>query len=125
GKRRCGAGVTTGGSTEVRCVLGQTPIEPQTSQKEEPVPECLDAIRVSLSSKPTNGSAMSFFFSSRRRHTRLVSDWSSDVCSSDLPLPGRSVRIVLVEPGHGPPGAHRDPARARPGRAKPRLHAQG
>src|SRR5437016_3121772 len=26
----------------------------------------------------------SFFFSSRRRHTRLVSDWSSDVCSSDL-----------------------------------------
>src|SRR5215213_10987206 len=27
---------------------------------------------------------MSFFFSSRRRHTRLVSDWSSDVCSSDL-----------------------------------------
>src|SRR5437016_5241406 len=27
-----------------------------------------------------------FFFSSRRRHTRLVSDWSSDVCSSDLPL---------------------------------------
>src|SRR5437016_6359597 len=27
-----------------------------------------------------------FFFSSRRRHTRLVSDWSSDVCSSDLCL---------------------------------------
>src|SRR5437016_7614214 len=30
------------------------------------------------------GFATSFFFSSRRRHTRLVSDWSSDVCSSDL-----------------------------------------
>src|SRR5262249_59128648 len=28
-----------------------------------------------------------FFFSSRRRHTRLVSDWSSDVCSSDLREP--------------------------------------
>src|SRR5438093_7281485 len=28
-----------------------------------------------------------FFFSSRRRHTRLVSDWSSDVCSSDLGRP--------------------------------------
>src|SRR5438093_4862782 len=28
-----------------------------------------------------------FFFSSRRRHTRLVSDWSSDVCSSDLVAP--------------------------------------
>src|SRR5258706_4573696 len=27
-----------------------------------------------------------FFFSSRRRHTELVSDWSSDVCSSDLPV---------------------------------------
>src|SRR2546426_8987656 len=29
---------------------------------------------------------MSFFFSSRRRHTRLQGDWSSDVCSSDLTL---------------------------------------
>src|SRR5256885_3122138 len=28
------------------------------------------------------------FFSSRRRHTRLQGDWSSDVCSSDL---GRSL----------------------------------
>src|SRR5205814_5157643 len=27
-----------------------------------------------------------FFFSSRRRHTRCLSDWSSDVCSSDLTL---------------------------------------
>src|SRR6266446_10302953 len=27
-----------------------------------------------------------FFFSSRRRHTRLQGDWSSDVCSSDLSL---------------------------------------
>src|SRR5690349_23985926 len=26
----------------------------------------------------------SFFFSSRRRHTRSLRDWSSDVCSSDL-----------------------------------------
>src|ERR1039458_2060780 len=34
------------------------------------------------------------FFSSRRRHTRCLSDWSSDVCSSDLhalPLPCRLV----------------------------------
>src|SRR5256885_7580068 len=28
--------------------------------------------------------AVIFFFSSRRRHTRLQGDWSSDVCSSDL-----------------------------------------
>src|SRR2546430_9591996 len=33
-----------------------------------------------------------FFFSSRRRHTRFDCDWSSDVCSSDLPgrHPGRA-----------------------------------
>src|SRR5256885_4851852 len=30
------------------------------------------------------GSVRFFFFSSRRRHTRLQGDWSSDVCSSDL-----------------------------------------
>ena len=27
---------------------------------------------------------LKIFFSSRRRHTRLQGDWSSDVCSSDL-----------------------------------------
>src|SRR5438034_1770491 len=30
-----------------------------------------------------------FFFSSRRRHTRSLCDWSSDVCSSDLARRGR------------------------------------
>src|SRR5204863_7083176 len=34
-----------------------------------------------------------FFFSSRRRHTRSLRDWSSDVCSSDLP----AVRRILDE----------------------------
>src|SRR5690349_23135192 len=29
-------------------------------------------------------SGVFFFFSSRRRHTRSLRDWSSDVCSSDL-----------------------------------------
>src|SRR3712207_7107062 len=34
---------------------------------------------------PTAGPCWrSFFFSSRRRHTRYWRDWSSDVCSSDL-----------------------------------------
>src|SRR5688500_20223385 len=35
-----------------------------------------------------------FFFSSRRRHTRLQGDWSSDVCSSDLleRRPGKRLR---------------------------------
>src|SRR5699024_11825727 len=38
-----------------------------------------------------------FFFSSRRRHTRSKRDWSSDVCSSDLP--GHGVyRCGWVEP---------------------------
>src|SRR5262249_56874238 len=37
------------------------------------------------------GEGRVFFFSSRRRHTRLVSDWSSDVCSSDLALARRRV----------------------------------
>src|ERR1022692_5222096 len=32
--------------------------------------------------KPVEASGF-FFFSSRRRHTRLQGDWSSDVCSSD------------------------------------------
>src|SRR5262245_63211412 len=32
-----------------------------------------------------------FFFSSRRRHTRCLSDWSSDVCSSDLAGGGEHV----------------------------------
>src|SRR2546430_7267400 len=40
-----------------------------------------------------------FFFSSRRRHTRFDCDWSSDVCSSDLPLVllafGPAVAVVV------------------------------
>src|SRR5690349_23091696 len=34
------------------------------------------------------GQASLFFFSSRRRHTSSLRDWSSDVCSSDLWPPG-------------------------------------
>src|SRR6266849_4601562 len=41
-----------------------------------------------------------FFFSSRRRHTRSTRDWSSDVCSSDLPLSvsGWATRPALMFP---------------------------
>src|SRR6266446_1543511 len=35
-----------------------------------------------------------FFFSSRRRHTRLQGDWSSDVCSSDLVDAALEVGVV-------------------------------
>src|SRR5690348_9466887 len=44
-----------------------------------------------------------FFFSSRRRHTRWTGDWSSDVCSSDLPLAvlledaGLADRLSIIE----------------------------
>src|SRR5690606_39474277 len=34
-----------------------------------------------------------FFFSSRRRHTRVSRDWSSDVCSSDL-MPAVNIAII-------------------------------
>ena len=43
-----------------------------------------------------------FFFSSRRRHTRLRRDWSSDVCSSDLE-DNTIDRILLRSASH--PGA--------------------
>src|SRR6266446_3132600 len=63
-----------------------------------------------------------FFFSSRRRHTRLQGDWSSDVCSSDLPSlgvqgsqrPGRG-------PGQGAPG-RRVADLPRQVRSAPRRH---
>src|SRR3989442_494782 len=40
-----------------------------------------------------------FFFSSRRRHTRCGRDWSSDVCSSDLPYKGSANALVDVLAG--------------------------
>src|SRR5438034_7471700 len=40
--------------------------------------------RSSAGPRASESSAWCFFFSSRRRHTRSLCDWSSDVCSSDL-----------------------------------------
>src|SRR5438034_10129670 len=66
-----------------------------------------------------------FFFSSRRRHTRSLCDWSSDVCSSDLRtlhgagLAGRpSVVAVAPRDLDGASGRH-DP-RDRPCNRKDR-----
>src|SRR5690606_40368812 len=38
-----------------------------------------------------------FFFSSRRRHTRFSRDWSSDVCSSDLTVDGEPLVLTFKE----------------------------
>src|SRR5205814_6244578 len=51
-----------------------------------------------------------FVFSSRRRHTRCLSDWSSDVCSSDLLLKAFEVlgqerpglRLLIAGPAADP-----------------------
>src|SRR5207249_6264128 len=57
-------------------------------------PETILAYNASVNDGEPNGNnanygerlnlSYSFFFSSRRRHTRSKRDWSSDVCSSDL-----------------------------------------
>src|SRR5690606_40266085 len=47
------------------------------------------------------GVLASFFFSSRRRHTRFSRDWSSDVCSSDLPE--LLVVAAVIRPLHNRP----------------------
>src|SRR5688500_19542638 len=56
-----------------------------------------------------------FFFSSRRRHTILQGDWSSDVCSSDLGSAGAHV-------SEGPPGALQLDELRGMGRQLPRDH---
>src|SRR5688572_31073192 len=48
--------------------------------------------------EPSDFTTMSFFFSSRRRHTRFDCDWSSDVCSSDLARGGGGHRTRLMNP---------------------------
>src|SRR5882762_2264461 len=50
-----------------------------------------------------------FFFSSRRRHTRFKCDWSSDVCSSDLPAARDACVLTLT--GHGTFVDERSPVR--------------
>src|SRR5688572_29515618 len=65
----------------------------------------------------------SIFFSSRRWHTRFDCDWSSDVCSSDLP----AARPRGDWPGPPPtPGtAHRPPPYSRAPGSPRRSHRPG
>src|SRR5256885_11751959 len=58
-----------------------------------------------------------FFFSSRRRHTRLQGDWSSDVCSSDLVAPPRVPGISRLS--SKPQGL-----KIPPGRIEPKVSRQ-
>src|SRR3989454_5287264 len=79
--------------------------------------------KTAISSPDLRTRTLFFFFSSRRRHTRLQGDWSSDVCSSDLFLarfpgvqnPSRrrsGIRWALQEIARG------TPARSGKGRAR-------
>src|SRR6266850_7312024 len=70
---------------------------------------------------------MLFFFSSRRRHTRLQGDWSSDVCSSDLRIAERGLRAAPcvayagdARAQHRRGDGERAPARCRRGAATSR-----
>src|SRR5436189_3768581 len=78
-----------------------------------------------------------FFFSSRRRHTRYIGDWSSDVCSSDLgkervgldddaepwavlfvPSALRETELEHVTPAHAVPPSAQRPRASRRGRRR-------
>src|SRR5699024_12162256 len=72
----------------------------------------------------------SFFFSSRRRHTRSKRDWSSDVCSSDLSCQGHALlRRVPQEQLQQSEVQRYRPSRAHPrreiGRASCRERVEG
>src|SRR5688500_11791065 len=71
-----------------------------------------------------------FFFSSRRRHTRLQGDWSSDVCSSDLEIylnrmkrldPQLLCAVSILE-GQAREAAQQADAEIRAGRYRGPLH---
>src|SRR5256885_15615826 len=69
-----------------------------------------------------------FFFSSRRRHTRLQGDWSSDVCSSDLrasaTVVAASVAVTCARSGLSP-GRRAARANGASSSTRPRLGLGG
>src|SRR5438132_8320318 len=72
------------------------------ARAQDDTPDTLKSLPASLLSKclasehtfVKTAGAHSFFFSSRRRHTRSLCDWSSDVCSSDLVATGAVITGV-------------------------------
>src|SRR5258705_7200876 len=65
---------------------------PLTPERKRPAPSRLPPRPAPIQSM----SRFFFFFSSRRRHTRCLSDWSSDVCSSDLIM--WKVPAIIIAP---------------------------
>src|SRR5947207_10614341 len=66
---------------------------------------CSDGLNLSLrlvatmsAFSPSSSTRSLFFFSSRRRHTRSLCDWSSDVCSSDLSFSGGEKVRLFTRP---------------------------
>src|SRR5690349_12300447 len=80
--------------------LSPAPPDPTTIAATSRYSEINSPIIAAFSSYPTPNSdrAAAFFFSSRRRHTTSLRDWSSDVCSSDLESRGLAFRSRLREP---------------------------
>src|SRR5436189_219996 len=72
-------------------LLWKTPIFPSNSRFPRLCAKCLLKLKRLVSILP-----MTYFFSSRRRHTMYIGDWSSDVCSSDLDV---GIRISGVPAG--------------------------
>src|SRR5256885_8105220 len=79
------AGAASRGRVDCRCTLASALYTSSSYESK-------DLRRMWSVSSPAWGN--SFFFSSRRRHTRLQGDWSSDVCSSDLV---RKLKMIPVE----------------------------
>src|SRR5256886_7718843 len=82
-------------------LLWNTPICPSNSRFPRVCAKCLLKLK----------RLVSFFFSSRRRHTRFDCDWSSDECSSDLPDLGADAIIPLNQPDQGLTAAFLEEAR--------------
>src|SRR5215469_1579468 len=89
----------------------------KNSQRPSPVDEVIGGPPVDRSLAFNREKRRGFFFSSRRRHTRSLRDWSSDVCSSDLTLrAGRRLRRArTAAPVRAAPASLRD----EPGGGKP------
>src|SRR6266496_1928291 len=69
----------------------------KTEEVERAVVMCSNLLYAgdATASKARRDGGRRFFFSSRRRHTRSLRDWSSDVCSSDLPVDLEGRRAAL------------------------------